>query len=60
MVHRLVNNPHNNPFIVLVEIINHIEIYEYPILMMTEILRYVTVLSLDVIVSRVIQKRLFP
>ena len=55
MGHRLVNHAHNNPFIVLVEIFNHIESYENLILMMAETFRYVTVLSLDNIGSRVSQ-----
>ena len=57
MRNRLANHPHNNPFILFTNFINHIMSYDSLVLMMAEKFRYVTLLSLDVIISRLSQRR---
>ena len=60
MGHRLVNHPHNNPFIVFTPILNWIEIYGNHILMMVDTFCYVTLLRMDVIGLRVSWSRYLP
>ena len=56
MKNRLANHPHNNPFILFTNFINHIKSYGSLVLMTAEKFRYVTFPNLDVIRSRLSQR----
>ena len=51
MGHMLVNQQHNNPFVVSTDIINQMDSYDNPIFVMVDKFLYVTVLSMNFIES---------
>ena len=57
MLNRLVNHPHNNPFIAFTEILNYIESYDNPILVIMETFHYATIISMNIIGSRVSRRK---